>query len=278
MVCLTKWASLTLQIVIINALSLGWISKNAIISGDFKKLQRIFPRASRSALSTITPSSTTKTSTTAASGPTGNPIAPVPVAPAATPQTYLTSKDGSSLLALGGGGNTINKGYFQGDSSGVTVWNVSINDVNNFQQQMTGFGAAITDTVVNNYNALTAGQQAGFMNDFFGASGLNLNLLRHTIGSSDLTPPGSDYTFDDSTTSDTNLSNFGLTKLGTAMLNLIATIKQSKSSVLVLGASWSAPAWMKVNKLQSSTDSATNILDTNNAQYYASYFIKYLQA
>jgi O-glycosyl hydrolase len=102
-----------------------------------------------------------------------------------------------------------------------------------------------------------------------------MSLFRHTIGASDLS--ASEYTYDDSSSADTSLSNFGLTDTGSAMASLIAQFSSINSGITLLGSVWSPPGWMKLNGVvDGNTDN--NNLNTDYADEYANYFVKYIQA
>lgn len=106
--------------------------------------------------------------------------------------TYVTNSNGTYLLSQNGGGSTLVAGAFTGncnDAVGVGgCWGLGAdNTTAGRQQTMVGFGAAITDTAVYVLSKLSASQQLSFLNDFFTTTGISLNFMRHTIGSSDLT-------------------------------------------------------------------------------------------
>src|SRR6185312_5967605 len=127
-------------------------------------------------------------------------------------------------------------------------------------QSIVGFGAAMTDSsawLIR--NRLNSWQRMAFLREMFGPPpGLNLNLLRVTIGASDFSLQP--YTLDDLPAGqvDAGLAHFNLAV--NPELRLIAT-------------PWSAPAWMKNN--------GSLIGGTLLAQYesvYAQYLVKYVDA
>ncbi|CCG80914.1 putative Beta-1,6-glucanase [Taphrina deformans PYCC 5710] len=206
----------------------------------------------------------------------------------ATPSTsgpglsvYVTNANSSFLLAANGGGSYVVSGAFTGDCNSDAAggcWQLAVDDTaSGHQQTITGFGGAITDTAVSVYNSLNVAQKAQFMIDFFTPAGLNFNLMRHTIGSSDLTPPNTNYTYDD-TAGDAQLSQFSLGKSGGDMLGFILAMKATNPLVKLVGASWSAPAWMKQNRAQQGWTGGDNYLNGYYTNAFANYFVKYLQA
>lgn len=113
------------------------------------------------------------------------------------------------------------------------------------------------------------------MQDFFSSTGLNLNLMRHTIGSSDLTPPNANYTYDD-LSGDINLYGFTLKPSGLAMVLFIQVMKAHNTAIKLVGASWSAPGWMKANKAQQGAG-GNNFLNGTYTTTFVNYFVKYIQ-
>ncbi|KAJ8130326.1 hypothetical protein O1611_g3304 [Lasiodiplodia mahajangana] len=58
------------------------------------------------------------------------------------------------------------------------------------------------------------------------------------------------YTYDDAGgNADPNLVNFNLGDRGTAMAKMLATFRSVKSGLTILGSPWSAPGWMKLNRV-----------------------------
>ncbi|KAK4634342.1 Endo-1,6-beta-D-glucanase [Fulvia fulva] len=110
-----------------------------------------------------------------------------------------------------------------------------------------------------------------------------MGMMRHTIGSSDMS--GNQYSFDDNGPSfnegqpDLDLSNFDLTDDGEAMVKLLAKMGSHKSDVLLAGAPWSFPGWMKHNGLfiapRLNTGTSYNILNNSFDVQYIPQIIKY---
>ncbi|CAK4033451.1 glycoside hydrolase family 30 [Lecanosticta acicola] len=157
---------------------------------------------------------------------------------------------------------------------------------------MVGFGFSWTDSSVEVINRLTPELQDQVMRELFSQEGNNMGIMRHTIGSSDLS--GRQYSFDDNGPSfnegepDLELQNFDIGEDGRAMVELIARMGKYKSDVFLIGAPWSYPGWMKHNGLfvapNLNPEVGGSYMIMNNsfdAQYIpqaARYFEKYLDA
>lgn len=154
------------------------------------------------------------------------------------------------------------------------------------QQEMVGFGHAVTDSTVSVFDELEPNVLDQLMQDLFGQNGNNMGFMRHTIGSSDLS--GDQYSYDDNGNGfnqglpDPFLSDFGLTADGTAMAKLLALMGKYKGDVFLFGSSWSLPGWMKNNELFIAPNTGRQDLNNSlNLQYIPSaisYFTKYVDA
>jgi len=175
---------------------------------------------------------------------------------------------------------------YNAPGSGQTGWDLSIDDSSaGHKQNITGFGAAITDATVVSMNSLNSTLLNDVLTNLMTSSGANFALMRHTIGSSDLSPAPA-YTYDDAGGNvDTSLSSFNLGDSGNAMAKFIANLRSINSDLQVLGSPWSAPAWMKVNDAldESGVDNVLSDQYSTSDQPdysepFAQYFVKYLQA
>ncbi|BFI97289.1 MAG: glucosylceramidase [Rhodanobacter sp.] len=142
-------------------------------------------------------------------------------------------------------------------------------------QSIVGFGAAMTDAsawLVR--HRLGNMQRLVFMSEMFGPPpGLNLNMLRVTIGASDFSLQP--YTLDDMPAgqSDPGLDHFNLAPV---MQDTVPALREALTinpQLRIIASPWSAPAWMKSN------DSL--IGGTLQPQYeavYAQYLARYVDA
>ncbi|KAF2162281.1 glycoside hydrolase family 30 protein [Zasmidium cellare ATCC 36951] len=167
---------------------------------------------------------------------------------------------------------------------------ILIDDLPGKRQEMVGFGYSWTDSSVEVLNRLTPELQDQVLKELFSPEGNNMGMMRHTIGSSDMS--GRQYSFDDNGPGfnegqpDLSLSNFDLGEDGTAMLEMLARMGSYKSDVFRIGSPWSYPGWMKHNGLfiAPNLDAGTSYNVLNNSfdrQYIPQaieYFTKYLDA
>ncbi len=100
--------------------------------------------------------------------------------------------------------------------------------------------------------------------------GIGLNLMRHTIGQSDLTPSWvGRWSFDQNNDlPDPSLTNFGLTNQGNRMVSWLQKMMAISSNITLFGSPWSPPLWMKLN----------NSLQEQYVDAWVGYMVKYLQA
>lgn len=162
-----------------------------------------------------------------------------------------------------------------GNPGSASTWKLTVDDTpSGRRQQVTGFGAAVTDATVAVFKALSGDQRAAALRDLFSADGLGFSLMRHTIGSSDLS--GNVYTYDDAP-NDRSLDKFNLGDDGNAMASLIRDIKSVQRDLTLLGSVWSVPGWMKLNGVTSGT-TVNNNLNHDFVDAWAQYFVKYIQA
>lgn len=173
-------------------------------------------------------------------------------------------------------------------SSLSAAWNLTVDDTESgYKQIITGFGATVTDATVTAFNLQSNETQQALLKQLVTGEGANFNMMRHTIGSSDLSDVS--YTYDDNNgEADKDLSNFALGSQGTAMAQMLAQMKELNNDLVIMGSPWSPPGWMKLNGdlLGNTTD---NNLDdgyqtkqgfgnTGYSDAFAQYFVKYIQA
>ncbi|WP_340400614.1 glycoside hydrolase family 30 beta sandwich domain-containing protein [Paenibacillus sp. FSL H8-0079] len=148
-------------------------------------------------------------------------------------------------------------------------------------QTMDGFGAAMTGSSAHLINQLPEEQQEQLLKEMFSTEGLNMDMVRHTIGASDYSVDesgvASSYTYDDiESGTDYEMEQFSIEK-DQEVVNMLERVAGLKPDLKVLGTPWTAPAWMKYG------EKTTNgwYLDYNDPQVYeayARYFVKYIEA
>ncbi|KAL7941315.1 glycoside hydrolase family 30 protein [Trichoderma barbatum] len=154
---------------------------------------------------------------------------------------------------------------------GIQDWNFAIREKSGRKQTIKGFGAAVTDGTVTAFNKLNASLRTQLFNELMTPAGLNFNLLRHTIASSDLSADPA-YTYQD------NVNSFGLGDRGTAMVSMLANFRRLQPQLTIVGSPWSAPGYMKVKGTLIGGGTAGNKLNHAFEDAYAQYFVKYIQA
>ncbi|OZJ06586.1 hypothetical protein BZG36_00626 [Bifiguratus adelaidae] len=175
---------------------------------------------------------------------------------------------------------------------GGNVWDVVVNAKSGARQEMLGFGHAWTDSTVDVFNQLDADVLDKLMKELYGQDGNNMGLMRHTIGSSDLS--GEQYSYDDNGPSfnegspDKDLAHFDIGYYGERQAKMIAKMGSYKSDVTLFGSPWSAPSWMKYNGLFIAPNRnvpgggsymiANNSFNIDYFNTYAQYFGKYVDA
>lgn len=134
----------------------------------------------------------------------------------------------------------------------------------------------MTDATVSVFSALSDSQKSSLLDDLFTTKsddGVAFNLLRHTIGPSDLS--GELYSYGNKT--DSSLANFDLTPAGTSMVSWISQFKSANPAIKLLGSIWSPPGWMKANGVMTG-QAANNNLNPTYVDAFAQYFVKYIKA
>ena len=142
-------------------------------------------------------------------------------------------------------------------------------------QQITGFGAALTDSSAYLINQLPTSSRNTLMKNLFSPSaGIGLSMVRSPMGATDFTATGN-YSYDDlpAGQTDPTLAKFSIQH---DVSYVIPELKQAlalNSNVKVTSTPWSPPGWMKT----SGSMIGGTLLDSDYAAL-ADYFVKYIQA
>ncbi|KAH8703069.1 glycoside hydrolase superfamily [Talaromyces proteolyticus] len=175
-----------------------------------------------------------------------------------------------------------------GNPGSARTWNLSIDDTESgYKQTIAGFGATVTDATVSSFSTQSNATLKNLLKELMTDAGASFSLMRHTIGSSDLSSTA--YTYDDNDGKvDESLSGFALGSQGTAMAQLLSQMKSLNPSLRIVGSSWSAPGWMKLNGALDGNTTNNNLNDgfltsggvgsTGYSNAFAQYFVKYIQA
>ena len=148
---------------------------------------------------------------------------------------------------------------------------VIVNPHKSFQKFL-GIGGAITDASAEVFSKLSPSKQTEFLKAYFGKEGINYNIIRTSIHSSDF-GLGSHTYIDEG---DDKLGSFSIHK---DLIKRIPLIKKAQSLIdeddfVFYASPWSPPAFMKTNN---------NMLHGGKLlpkyyQSWANYFIKFIQA
>lgn len=160
--------------------------------------------------------------------------------------------------------------------SGLPV--VDVNDGSTFQQ-VTGFGAALTDSAAwLIHDGLAAPERSELMRALFSPMAAHISVVRVPMGASDFTAKEQPYSYDDMPPGqvDPELRHFSIAH---DLAYIIPTLRQMLSidpNIEIIANPWSPPGWMKAN------DALDNIghRGTLLRRFYhawAEYFVKFIQ-
>lgn len=143
-------------------------------------------------------------------------------------------------------------------------------------QEMTGFGASITDaSAYLIQKRLNPQQREALMQELFGrkGNGLGLSFTRLTIGSSDFSM--TNYSFDDMPKgeSDYELKHFSIEPNRAEVLPTVKQALAINPQLKVMASPWSAPGWMKT-----SDSILTGSLRPEAYRAFAQYLVRYVDA
>ncbi|MCE4049311.1 glycoside hydrolase family 30 protein [Bacillus sp. Au-Bac7] len=152
---------------------------------------------------------------------------------------------------------------------------------NTAYQQMDGFGAAVTGSTAYLLQNEDDSERNSILTDLFTSKGINLSIVRHTIGSSDFSVDvngnPSSYTYNDTNGEPDYDMNYFSIKKDKDVVGSLQDILTLNKDIQVLGTPWSAPAWMKFGE---KTLNGWYLDYTNDKVYkaYADYFVRYVKA
>ena len=142
-------------------------------------------------------------------------------------------------------------------------------------QEITGFGAALTDSSAWVINELPAEARGALMKNLFDPTdGAGLNMIRVPMGSSDFTASGN-YTYNDMPKGETDptLSNFSIAHDEAYIIPQLQEAYALNPSITFTATPWSPPGWMKT-----SDDVIGGILKNEYEPVLADYFVKFIKA
>ena len=150
---------------------------------------------------------------------------------------------------------------------------IEINDASTFQE-MEGFGYTLTGGSAQVINQLGSAAKKDLLQELFGQStnSISINYLRVSIGASDLDASVFSYNDIPTNQTDINLDKFSISPDMIYLIPLLKEILAINPNIKIMGSPWSAPLWMKDNKL-----SIGGSLLPQYYSVYAKYFVKYIQ-
>jgi O-glycosyl hydrolase len=141
-------------------------------------------------------------------------------------------------------------------------------------QEVTGFGAALTDSSAWVINELPAAQRDTLMKNLFDPSnGLGLNMVRLPMGATDFTATGN-YSYDDMPAGQTDptLANFSVEHDESYIIPELKQALTLNPAIKFTATPWSPPGWMKT-----SDSMIGGTLKDEYSPVLADYFVKFIQ-
>jgi glucosylceramidase len=156
-------------------------------------------------------------------------------------------------------------------NTGTNPATVTINTGTTFQT-MDGFGYTLTEGSAELISAMSTARQDALLNDIYNpVTGLNANVVRISIGASDLS--SSTYSYNE-TAGDVNMNNFSLAGPdATYLIPILKKVLLINPNIKILATPWTAPTWMKT-----SNSWVGGSLKPEYYAAYARYFVKYFDA
>ena len=188
---------------------------------------------------------------------------------------YKTSADKSYLFARSG---------FDFSKPGSMSPNQIIYDKTRTQQEIDGFGLAVTTASCYNLLQMSQEDRTAFLTELFSKDNIGSSLIRVAIGASDFCV-GDNYTWCDKE----GMQNFAVHSQDKELLfPILKEIYAINPDVKIIGSPWSCPKWMKgsykyydgydESVLESNFDSWTSgRLRPSCYDDYAEYFVKWIQ-
>jgi glucosylceramidase len=149
-------------------------------------------------------------------------------------------------------------------------------DMEATEQEIVGFGAAMTHSSAQVISEMPAGARAELLRELFAPDGpVRLSVLRVPIGSSDFTPVDA-FTFDDVRRGETDygLERFDLASDRAAMIPMLQEIVELNPELRLIASPWSPPAWLKTT----GTLEGGRLLDEASAyETYSAYLVRFVE-
>nr|CDJ96960.1 Glycoside hydrolase domain containing protein [Haemonchus contortus] len=162
-------------------------------------------------------------------------------------------------------------------SEGTSSSEVTIEiDARDTYQSIIGFGGAFTDAAGINLRSLSEETQKNLMESYFGKNGIEYNLARVPIASTDFSTR--EYSYAD-TVGDFDMKTFKLTKedYQYKIPYILSAINLTGNNLLLYASPWSAPGWMKTNGQMKGGGALIGEVNGKYYRSYANYLIKFFE-
>lgn len=160
-----------------------------------------------------------------------------------------------------------------GRSSDVVTISV---DARKTFQPIIGFGGAFTDSVGINLASLSEKTRGRLLSSYFGKNGLEYNLARVPIASTDFSTR--EYSYAD-TADDLAMKHFALAQedLQYKIPHILTAANLTGGNIRLFASPWSAPGWMKTNGHMKGGGSLRGEVNGKYYRAYAKYLVKFFE-
>lgn len=137
-------------------------------------------------------------------------------------------------------------------------------------QKMLGFGVAMTDSSCYVLSRMDEEHKAKILDMLFGKEGLDLNLARISVASSDFSLKTFSY---DDVDGDVEMKHFSIAPDRDYVIPMLKEVILRKPELYVFSSPWSPPGWMKTGGSM-----CGGFMRMKYVKAFAAYYVKFLQA
>ena len=159
--------------------------------------------------------------------------------------------------------------YYPSNSDYRNLCMVRVNP-NERHQHMLGFGVAMTDSSCYILSKLDFHRKQQVLDMLFGQSGLNLNIARISVASSDFSLKTFSY---DDVVDDVDMKYFSIEPDKEYVIPILKEILELKPELFIFSSPWSPPGWMKTGGSM-----CGGFMRMKYVKAFASYYVHFLQA
>jgi glucosylceramidase len=154
-------------------------------------------------------------------------------------------------------------------STGI-LQNTIVLDAEKKYQEILGFGAALTEASCYMFNQLAPEKRNQLFQELFHPTGMNFNVCRTCMGSSDYATRV--YSYDEGDP-DPELARFSIEHDRGYVLPILRAARKVNSDLFLFSSPWSPPGWMKANNSMLGGSMRRKYMSS-----YANYFLKFLRS